>query len=409
MDADHLTDAWTRHLTTHRSPAADLVHLHHLSHLQTSAKIAYLGLPRVTTLHGTELKLIDAMTHRIRLAQRVGVSLGDLARLLHTDNPHRATEAINLAKITRLGDYDTELLMNTAWQKWEHSPYWVSRLRRATTEAGHLVVVSEHDQHLAQTLLPVRRDPTVIPNGVDIQTFRPHHFDHGQRLQHLRRWLITDPRGWKAGGAPGSIGYTDADLHRLHDQHGNLRPILMWVGRFLDFKRVPVLLQAFAAARTRLDPAPILLMWGGYPGECEGIHPADLAEDLRISDDVFFVGWRGHDELPAGLNCADVMVAPAVNEPFGMVYLEAMACGTPPIATATGGPARTIIRSGPDATGWLAAPDDADDLARIIVAAVQDVDERNRRAANGRTHIADTYSWARTTDRYLAVYDAAAR
>ncbi|MET9341840.1 glycosyltransferase [Nonomuraea sp. NPDC003804] len=97
-------------------------------------------------------------------------------------------------------------------------------------------------------------------------------------------------------------------------------------------------------------------MWGGYPGEHEGPHPADLAHDLDIDDDVFFLGWRGHDELPAGLNCADLMVAPAVNEPFGMVYIEAMACGTPPIATATGGPARTITATGPHANGWTVRP-----------------------------------------------------
>ncbi len=52
------------------------------------------------------------------------------------------------------------------------------------------------------------------------------------------------------------------------------------------------------------------------------------------------------------------MVAPAVGAPFGMVYLEAMACGTPPIATTTDGPAHTIKATGTHATGWLVAPDD---------------------------------------------------
>ncbi|WP_147964795.1 glycosyltransferase [Streptomyces malaysiensis] len=68
------------------------------------------------------------------------------------------------------------------------------------------------------------------------------------------------------------------------------------------------------------------------------------------------IGWRNHEELPTGLSCADLMVAPAVGAPFGMVYLEAMACGTPPIATTTDGPARTIKATGIHATGWLVAP-----------------------------------------------------
>ena len=55
-------------------------------------------------------------------------------------------------------------------------------------------------------------------------------------------------------------------------------------------------------------------------------------------DGVFFSGWRGHDELPLGLSCADVFVAPSVDEPFGQVFLEAMSCGLPVITTCTGRP-----------------------------------------------------------------------
>ncbi|MGW2612970.1 glycosyltransferase family 4 protein [Streptomyces mirabilis] len=405
--ANHLTRAWTRHLTTHRSPHADLLHLHHLSHLQTSARAAYPGTPRVTTLHGTELKLIDAMEQRMRLARLTSTSLGELACLLHSDNPHRTTEALRLAKTAGLEDTDADLLAATAWHKWTHCAYWLTRLRQAAAQAGHLVVVSDHDRHLATRLLALHDEPPVIPNGVDIHTFQPQHLDAAQRTEHLRRWLVTDPRGWAPGRAPGSIRYTDHDLHRLHDQHGRLRPLLLWVGRFLDFKRVPVLLRAFAAARARLDPAPVLLMWGGYPGEYEGDHPADLAAELGIAPDVFFVGWRGHDELPTGLNTADLMVAPAVNEPFGMVYLEAMACGTPPIATATGGPARTITATGPHASGWLVDPDNPDDLANTLVTAILDTAERQRRGTAGRAHVQATYSWTRTADRYLTIYDHA--
>ncbi|MFI9587791.1 glycosyltransferase family 4 protein [Streptomyces sp. NPDC052236] len=405
QDADQLTRAWTRHLAAHRSADPGLLHLHHLSHLQTSAHTAYPATPRVTTLHGTELKLIDAMDRRLRLAQRTGTSLRDLARLLHSDNPHRTTEAIRLAKTADLDHDDTQLLTATAWQKWAHSRYWLTRLRQAAAHAGQIVVVSKHDQHLAQRLLHLDNEPPVIANGVDTHTFQPQPLAPADRLRHLRHWLLTDPHGWGPDGVPGSIHYTDADLRRLHDRQGRLRPLLLWVGRFLHFKRIPVLLHAFAAARTRLDPAPVLLMWGGYPGECEGAHPAALAAELGIGDDVFFAGWRGHDELPTGLNCADLMIAPAVDEPFGMVYLEAMACGTPPIATATGGPARTIIPTGPNATGWLVAPDNADDLADTLVAAVLNAHERKRRSANGRAHIQNTYSWTRTADRYLAIYD----
>ncbi|MGW2984142.1 glycosyltransferase family 4 protein [Streptomyces goshikiensis] len=406
--ADRLTQAWTRHLTAHRSPDATLLHLHHLSHLQTAAHAAYPGLPRVTTLHGTELKHLAMMKERLGLAQRVRTSPVDLARLLHGDNPGRVSEAVRLARAASLDDADMTLLTATAWQKWAHCDHWVDRLHQAAAHAGLIGVVSEHDRDLAGRLLHLDTPPPVIPNGVDTRAFRPQHLDQAQRLKLLRHWLVTDPRGWAPGQAAGSIRYTDTDLLRLTDRHGRLRPLLLWVGRYLDFKRVPVLLEAFATARAHLETPPVLLMWGGYPGEYEGTHPATLAADLGISEDVFFVGWRGHDELPAGLNCADLMVAPAVDEPFGMVYLEAMACGTPPIATATGGPSRTIIAAGPAATGWLVHPDDPDDLATTLAVALRNHEERRRRSTNARAHIETTYSWARTADHYRDLYTAAA-
>ncbi|MFC5719172.1 glycosyltransferase family 4 protein [Streptomyces gamaensis] len=407
LDADGLTRAWTRHLAAHRSTDTDLVHLHHLSHLQTSVRAAYPNTPVVTTLHGTELKLIDGMARRVNLAQRLGISLRDLARLLHTDNPHRRAEAQRFATAAALDAADTELLTITAWQKWLYSPYWLTRLRQAVFHAGHLLAVSEHDRDLAQRLFDLDHELPVIPNGVDARTFRPQQLDEQHCLEYLRHWLVTDPHGWAPGCVPGSLRYSDTDLRRFRDPAGNLRPLLLWVGRFLDFKRIPVLLRAFTVARARLDPAPVLLMWGGYPGEYEGQHPFELAKDLKIEDDVFFAGWRGHDELPTGLACADLMVAPAVGEPFGMVYLEAMACGTPPIATATGGPLHTIVPDGPRATGWLVKPDDPDDLADTLINALANTAERKRRSANGRSRIETTYSWSRTADRYVAAYHQA--
>ena len=103
------------------------------------------------------------------------------------------------------------------------------------------------------------------------------------------------------------------------------RPVLMYVGRFLAFKRVPLLVRAYARARERMTvPAP-LVIWGGWPGEWEGEHPHTVVTRERIKG-VFFDGWRDHDQLPLGLSCADCFVAPSTDEPFGLVYLEAMAC-----------------------------------------------------------------------------------
>jgi D-inositol-3-phosphate glycosyltransferase len=112
----------------------------------------------------------------------------------------------------------------------------------------------------------------------------------------------------------------------------------------------------------------------------------------------------GHDELPLGLSCANVFVAPSVNEPFGLVFLEAMSCGLPVITTTTGGPlsfVNTVLRK---PNGWLVAPDDVDALADALVKAVNDDAARNERADHAKQQIRGSYSWRALTGRYDAVY-----
>src|SRR6476620_9454150 len=106
----------------------------------------------------------------------------------------------------------------------------------------------------------------------------------------------------------------------------------MYVGRFLAFKRVPMLVRAYARARERMSVAAPLVIRGGFPGAWEGEHPHTVRERAGI-EDVFFYGWRDHDQLPVGLSCGGCFVAPSPGEPFGRVCLEAIACGLPVIGT----------------------------------------------------------------------------
>ena len=117
-------------------------------------------------------------------------------------------------------------------------------------------------------------------------------------------------------------------------------------------------------------PAP-LVIWGGWPGEWEGEHPHTVVTREHI-DGVFFDGWRDHDELPLGLSCADCFVAPSTDEPFGLVYLEAMACELPVIGTLSGGPPSFINVTPGEPDGWLVPPDDETALANAMVTAIDD-------------------------------------
>jgi glycosyltransferase involved in cell wall biosynthesis len=106
--------------------------------------------------------------------------------------------------------------------------------------------------------------------------------------------------------------------------------------------------------------------------------------------DVFLAGWHGHEDLPDGLNAADLLVLPSVREQFGAVIVEAMACGLPALAVNAYGPAE-IVDAGE--TGWLVPPDDEGALADALVEAVNGGAERRRRGERAYEVARGRYSW----------------
>ena len=339
---------------------ARLLHLHHLTPIHDAAALALPGAPVVTHLHGTELKMLAAIA--------------------------RGEPAID-------GPY---------------AEWWSARMRAWARRSAVTITISPHDRGAAVELLGVDPDTVhSIPNGVDIARFAPQRPTPETRRAHWLRWLVSDPRGWnEATSTPGSIGYTAAEVIDgfFDGETGEALPVLMYVGRFLAFKRVPLLVRAYARARTRMSvPAP-LVIWGGWPGEWEGEHPHTVVTRERI-EGVFFDGWRDHDELPLGLSCADCFVAPSTDEPFGLVYLEAMACELPVIGTLSGGPPSFINVTPGEPDGWLVPPDDEAALAEAMIAAVADETQRTSRGGNALRHARENYSWQHVAGQVVEVYE----
>ena len=123
------------------------------------------------------------------------------------------------------------------------------------------------------------------------------------------------------------------------------------------------------------------------------------------TEGIFFSGWRGHDQLPAGLNAADVLVAPSVDEPFGQVYLEAMACGLPVVATPTGGPLSFVNTVAGRPNGWFVDPDDEAALAAALIEVVNDAPERRARGEAAYEQIRGGYSWDTIATRVVSLYE----
>jgi glycosyltransferase involved in cell wall biosynthesis len=393
--AEHLADAWKGPMGAAGAADADVLHLHHLTPQLDAACRFWPDVPRVVHLHGTELKLIEGVTARAALAAQLGETLATMA------DADAATLDAYAARLD--ADDDRNLLRSTRWPAWRHGEFWADHLKAQAHRADHLVTVSPQNRDTAIAVLGFAPDDvTALPNGVDIERFHPRDRERGERRAAFRRYLVDDPQGWSPAGGPGSLAYTESDLDRLLGPDDDAT-VLLLVGRFLGFKRMPGLVRAFARARERFERQASLVVWGGHPGEWEGEHPADVAAEVG-SDGIFFTGWRGHEDLPEGLAMCDVLVVPSVKDPYPQVPLEGMAVGLPVLACESGGLMSMVNLDPQRPTGWFVPPDDGDAMTDALVAVVNDPEEVRRRGANALAHARADLSWDGLVPRFEAVY-----
>jgi glycosyltransferase involved in cell wall biosynthesis len=390
--AGHLSDAWEAPLRAAGADQADVFHLHHLTPQFDAARRHWPDVALVAHLHGTEMKLIEAIRERAALAAKLGETLATMP-----------TAATQLETRAHLDPVELEMLHTTRWTSWRHGEFWDAQLTRQARTADHLITVSTQNRDTAISLFGIEpRDVTVIENGVDLDRFRPRPRMPGTRRAIFRRALVEDPQGWSESGPPGTLAYREADLDRLLGERDDAT-VLLFVGRFLQFKRVPALIRAFAQAQNRFTRPASLIIWGGHPGEWEGEHPATVAQDVG-TDGIYFTGWRGHDDLPDALAACDALVVPSVDDPYPQVPLEAMAVGLPVIACASGGLLSMVNLDPAQPTGWLVPPDDLQALTDALVTAVNDPAEITKRGTNALAHARAELSWDRLATRFETVY-----
>ena len=178
--------------------------------------------------------------------------------------------------------------------------------------------------------------------------------------------------------------------------------VLLFVGRIQPLKAPDVLLRAAARMLAR-DPALrarlVVAVVGGPSGTglAEPTALQDLAGSLGIADVVRFELPSGPDRLRDWYRAADVVAVPSHNESFGLVALEAQACGTPVVATDIGG-LRTTVRDG--VSGLLVPGHDAGQWAAALTRALAD---RACLVPGALAHAAG-FSWSATAADLLATY-----
>jgi D-inositol-3-phosphate glycosyltransferase len=176
--------------------------------------------------------------------------------------------------------------------------------------------------------------------------------------------------------------------------------ILLFVGRIQALKGLDVAITAFALVQ---DPNAVLVVVGGPSGpegEAEHERVEKLAVDLGVADRIIWREPQPHELLSTYYRASNVVLVPSRSESFGLVALEASACGTPVVAAAVGG-LRTLVEHG--LTGFLVEGRDPSAFAAFaseIVGNEKLADEMGRNAARQ----AMRYQWSISAARLRRLY-----
>ncbi|MFL6130525.1 MAG: glycosyltransferase [Mycobacteriales bacterium] len=237
------------------------------------------------------------------------------------------------------------------------------RMERALARDVAAVIATSSDEEQELVRMGTARDRiTVLPSGVDIEVFTPD----------------------------GPVA-----------ERGPLRRVLS-VGRLVPRKGFDTVIRALTAV-----PDAELIIAGGPVGDLAGDREATrlrrLAERLRVADRARLVGAVARPDMPALLRSADLVVCTPWYEPFGIVPLEAMACGVPVVATSVGGFLDTVVDG---ATGTLVPPQRPDRLASAVRKLLAEPFWREAYGTAGVDRARSRYSWDRIAASTLDVYES---
>lgn len=174
------------------------------------------------------------------------------------------------------------------------------------------------------------------------------------------------------------------------------------VGRLVPRKGFDVMIRALP----RVHGAELVIV-GGPPKaklhkDSEACRLRALAEELGVGDRVRLTGAVAHDDMPALFRSADVVACTPWYEPFGIVPLEAMACGVPVIASAVGGMLDTVVD---EVTGRLVPPQDSDACAEAANQILYEPFFARGLGGAGRDRARSRYSWDRVAADTARIYD----
>jgi D-inositol-3-phosphate glycosyltransferase len=249
----------------------------------------------------------------------------------------------------------------------EHEP--IERLeaeRQLVHSIDRVVAATEHERRLLRQIFRVPADRvSVIPLGVALDQF-----------------------------VPGDRSAARAKLGIAEDER-----VLLSIGRIQPLKGLDILVRSLREITDR-ERLSLLIVGGDEAAGPEIDRLRGIAEEVGVTDLLRWVGPVPHEELPAYYNAADVVVMPSFYESFGLVAVEAMACGTPVVASRVGGLASTVADG---RTGYLIpwrCPEPFAEKIELLL--------RNEplRSALGRAAVERmrSYSWSAVSEQLCRLY-----
>jgi glycogen synthase len=181
------------------------------------------------------------------------------------------------------------------------------------------------------------------------------------------------------------------------------RPTLLFVGAIVENKGAKVLVEAVLRLRRKYPDIRLQMIGKGGPDLMDQL-TAMISRD-RAEENIEFLGFVDLERLPPYYRGADLFCSPAAEyEGFGQVFLEAMACGCPVLASTAGGGAEAVAH---EETGLLVAPNDVAATAEAIDRLLSDAELHDRLSQRGRQRVEEYFALDRFVRRVEAVYEKA--
>ncbi|NJP08345.1 MAG: glycosyltransferase family 1 protein [Leptolyngbyaceae cyanobacterium RU_5_1] len=263
--------------------------------------------------------------------------------------------------------------------------------REILEQANCVVATSPQEEEILRTLVSEQGCIEVIPCGTDIENFS----------------AIPKPE------ARAALGFAPDEA------------IVLYVGRFDPRKGIETLVRAFAQLKAGVDcqmasagtstsastlcalnpdKLRLVIVGGSDPTQSDGSEReriGQLVREFGLANQTHFAGRIGHDLLPLYYTAADVCVIPSHYEPFGLVAIEAMACGTPVVASAVGGLNFSVAQ---EETGLLVPPHDTTAFARAIDRILTDEVWARKLRRQAPIRVQENFSWPGVATRLGNLY-----